>query len=88
MAHTDPSRLAFDDSDGHGQWVLDGRPLRNGERLELLLPNGRWVPVRVETEFAGEWPDGLFFEVPDTGGREAAFDCEPDDELRRPKGEG
>ena len=27
---------------------LDGRPVHNGQRIELLLPGGRWLPARLE----------------------------------------
>lgn len=45
-----PLRVELD-----GAFVLDGEPVLEGQRVELLLPGGAWLPAELRRE-PGGWP--------------------------------
>jgi hypothetical protein len=37
-----------------GRWHFDDIPIYAGDGMEVLFPDGTWLPVRIESEFCGQ----------------------------------
>jgi hypothetical protein len=69
-------------NDGNpGRWQCDGRGIHAGDGMELRLPDGSWLPVRIESHNSGR----ELTAYASIKGRPFASRINPDhDELRWP----
>ena len=86
------TQLILGRSEGGARHFLDGRPIHAGARLELLLPDERWLPIRYEWSWDPDKPPTghMALGVPAKGALPAippsvGFDLPPDAILRWPE---